>query len=330
MSTIGKEERQFNLILTLIAYPHGIKRDDLLSIVPGYQEDFDRFAEVKNAGVLRNFERDKVDIAALGITIQTTDENESLNDNQNTRYFIRESDYDFPEGVTFSQEEMSLLRSAAQAWRDGSMNLESRKALTKLRSLGFATDDRLVGVAPSMSRTDDAFDALHDAYVKQCKCSFLYLKPGEDKPAKRSVVPVALSDVFGQWHVYSYDLDRKAFRTFLLSRIVTTPVVIKGRLDVPAEDYSAVLAAELRALALNNQARLQLTPNTDAYSRLVARYGAADANDSVSVQFTDLNVFADELCEFGPHVTIHDNDELAEALASRLRLIASNHGALNV
>jgi proteasome accessory factor B len=326
VSGISKEERQFNLILTLIAYPHGIKRDDILSIVPGYHESFDRYAENKNAGVLKNFERDKRDIAALGIVIEKVDENEASGDNQNTRYFIQESEFDFPEDVKFSSEELQLLKSAAMAWRDGSMNLESRKALIKLRSLGLPTDETYVGVAPSMSQIDTTFDVLQVACNDGSLCTFQYLKPGESTPQKRTVLPLTMSNVFGHWHVYTFDTLAEGFRTFLVERIVSTPVVVAGAASVPEADYGAVLLSELDALSLAHHATLALTPGSDASTRLVARYGALDTNDRLTVHFTDTDVLADELCEFGSNVEVLDNDALAEALRRRFAQIAELHG----
>lgn len=329
MSGISKEERQFNLILTLIAYPHGIKRDDILSIVPGYHENFDRFAENKNAGVLKNFERDKKDIAELGIVIEKVDENEASGDNQNTRYFVRESEFDFPSDIKFSADELQILKSAAMAWRDGSMNLASRKAMTKLRSLGLPTDETYVGVAPSMSNTDTTFDALQSASNERSLCTFQYLKPGETTPKKRVVLPLALSNVFGHWHVYTYDTEAGDFRTFLTERIVSTPKVVAGSAVVPDLDYGAVLLAELDARALVNFATLELTPGTDASTRLIARYGALDTSNRVIVHFTDIQVLADELCEFGANVTVLDNEELAQALKQRFSRILELHGGNN-
>lgn len=326
MSGISKEERQFNLILTLIAYPHGIKRDDILSIVPGYHENFNRYAENKNAGVLKNFERDKKDIADLGIVIEKVDENEASGDNQNTRYFIRESEFDFPDHIKFSSDELQLLRSAAMAWRDGSMNLASRKALTKLRSLGLPTDETYVGVAPSMSNTDTTFDALQIACNERTLCTFQYLKPGSSKPQKRVVMPLALSNIFGHWHVYTYDTQADDFRTFLTERIVSTPQVVAGSAVVPEIDYSAVLMAELDDRARENHATLALTPNSDASTRLIARYGSLDASNSVVVHFTDTEVLADELCEFGSQVQVLDNEALAQALKRRFSQILEMHG----
>lgn len=326
MSGISKEERQFNLILTLIAYPHGIKRDDILSIVPGYHELFDRYAENKNAGVLKNFERDKKDIADLGIVIEKVDENEASGDNQNTRYFIRESEFDFPEDIKFSADELQLLKSAAMAWRDGSMNLASRKALTKLRSLGLPTNETYVGVAPSMSNTDITFDVLQSACNERALCTFQYLKPGDSTPRKRMVAPLAMSNIFGHWHVYTYDTHADDFRTFLTERIVSTPQVVAGTAAIPDADYGALLLAELEGRALVNFATLELTPGTDASARLIARYGALDTSNRVLVHFTDVEVLADELCEFGPNVTVLDNDTLVQALKKRFSAILELHG----
>lgn len=326
MGAVSKEERQFNLIVTLIAYPHGLKRDDLLSIVPGYSDDFDRFAAEPQFGILKNFERDKADIAKLGIVIHRADENEATGDNQNTRYFIRQSEYQFPESVSFSPQELQLLKNAAEAWRTGSMNLESRKALTKLRSLGYATDDSLIGVAPEITRTNEVFDALEEACRARSHVSFIYAKPGAASAEKRTVVPLALVDVYGQWHMYAFDTVMSGFRTFLLSRIVGIPSTVRGEdLDIPDGDYVQFLRTELSQLTVSNVAVVIASPESDAATRLSARYGSPDSDGHISIAFTDLDVLADDLCEFGSSVAVVAPPELIQARRSRFELIRRQH-----
>ncbi len=322
-----KVRRQFGLILTLISHRFGLLKSEILESVPEYRERYDPYAKEEPEALYQLFERDKREIRERGIVIETF-ETENFTGGQDTRYRIVEEDYDFPDDLTFSSSEITLLRLAAEAWRDGSLSEDSRHALTKLRSLGIPANEPLIGLAPRISTSAPAFEELKDILDKNGVASFLYLKPGATKPTQRNAAPLALVNRRGLWYVLAHDTDADAQRTFLLSRIVSAPKRVGTRVfEATPADYAAQLESELDALDANNLARVWVEPGSDAAIRLGATYGVPDEDSVIAIHFSDLDLLADELTEFGTTVRVSEPEALATALKARFAALVSAHGS---
>lgn len=323
-----KVRRQFGLILTLISYRYGLTKEEILSSVEGYKAQFEiANTETKRESLYQVFERDKDEIRSLGVVIETFSVEDAWGDNQQTRYRIVEEDYDFPDDVIFSGKEMALLGLAAEAWRDGSLSLDSRHALTKLRSLGITVSEPLIGLAPRINADGAVFEALKDIMDRTAIASFLYLKPGENQPVLRHAAPLALVNRTGLWYVLAFDVDAKAERTFLLSRIVNLPSRAGTKVHDPGTvDYAAQLESELDALEAAQRARVWVEPGSDASVRLSATYGKPDENNELEMNFSDINLLADELTEYGSTVKALEPVELRDALTARFSALARTHG----
>lgn len=324
----AKVRRQFGLILTLISSRFGLTKEEILSSVEGYKSQFEiANTETKKESLYQVFERDKDEIRALGIIIETFSVEDAWGDNQNTRYRIVEEDYDFPSDVTFSGTEMALLRLAGEAWRDGSLSLDSRHALTKLRSLGITVSEPLIGLAPRINADGAVFEALKDVMDRNGYATFLYLKPGTSEPSLRTAAPLALLNRRGLWYVLAFDSNAQAERTFLLSRIVNHPKRSGTKVHEPGSaDYAAALEAELDAMDAANTATVWVEPESDAAVRLTAAYGALDHDSQLNIHYSDIHLLADELTEYGSTVRAISPDTLQAGLADRYRAIALAHG----
>jgi len=331
VAALSKEQRQFNLVLTLVAHPQGLTRDDLLSIVPGYAETFDRFARTDQQAVLKQFERDKSDIRALGIVVDTVDEFEAFDDNQNTRYRISAADYEFPADIRFSGREMHLLRAAAASWQSGSLSLESRHALTKLRALGEVADESLIGVAPLFDRLDETFETVRQAQANAQSISFMYLKPGQSEPSTRTAIPLAYQNRFGEWHTYCFDIELEQFRTFLLSRFTSRPRfdTLAPTAPVPQADYLSQLDTELTEMSSRQIALLSVHANSEV-AWMMANLGfAANDDGNIVLHYTDIALLADQLTEYAHDFEVVSPDALRSAIAERRERIARAHGVVS-
>src|ERR1700712_2227423 len=216
---IPVEERLFSLVLALLATEAGLTKNEILSTVQGYRQRYS--ASGDNSNLERQFERDKDDIRELGVPLETLESPGQAGNNQNLRYRIPRGDYELPADITFSPEETTLLNLAAMVWREGSLSGESRRAILKLRSLGVATIDPVLGYAPRLRVRDAAFEPLNIALDKHVIVRFGYLKPGEQAARTRTVAPIALIHQEGGWILPPSAQDAGSPRNFLLSRIVT-------------------------------------------------------------------------------------------------------------
>lgn len=321
-AAVPVEERLFSLVLALLATETGLTKNEILSTVQGYRQRYTPGGD--NANLERQFERDKDDIRDLGVPLETLDSPGDAGNNQTLRYRIPKGAYELPDDITFSPEETALLNLAAMVWREGSLSGESRRALLKLRSLGVTADEPVLGYAPRIRLRDAAFDPLDAAIRKGLRVRFQYLKPGEERATDRDVIPLALVQYQGRWHLSAEEVtgDRKVF---LLRRIVGG--ITTGRaITMPAGDHAADALAGLAEVWERNVAEIEVVPGSDAATRLAIRDGAEVTGDRVVLHFVDVNILADELSGFGPEVLVLSPPTLRDAVVERLRGVVTAHG----
>jgi proteasome accessory factor B len=318
------EERQFSLVLALIATETGLSKTQILSTVEGYSARYIPGAD--NASLERQFERDKDDLRDLGIPLETIDQPGADGDTKLQRYRVSRAAYPLPDDITFSTEELALLGLAAQVWRSGSLSEDSRRALTKLRGLGLSVGDEVIGVAPTLRTHDRAHAPLTAAIGRGRQVEFDYLKPGDSAAERRRVSPFALVQHESRWHLLGFDESRGGERTFLLQRIVGA---VRQRTDEsrPAGPDAAERALrELRELWNNQVAIVRAEPGSEAEVVLRNRGGSEQQGDLLRVRTTDLQLLADELAGFGDEVQIHSPPELVAAVLERWITVAASHG----
>ncbi|WP_111719664.1 YafY family protein [Homoserinimonas sp. OAct 916] len=316
------EERLFSLVLALVATRIGLTKNEILQTVQGYSQRYVHSGD--NENLERQFERDKDELRDLGVPLEVVDDH--TGNNHDARYRISKDDYELPAGITFTPDEMTLLSLAAMVWKEGSLSADSRRAITKLRSLDLHPDEPIIGYAPQLRVRDSAFEPLQRAMDRYQVVSFDYVKPGATAPGRRTVEPLALVQHDGRWLLNGNDLEAGARRTFLLSRIVS-PVRATGKsFPAPGSGHADRTIEELDALLRSNSAELRVTPGSDAQLRLSRRAEGTTADaESITVNYTDLALLADELAGYGPEVQVVAPDELQRAVRDRLLLVAEAH-----
>jgi len=323
-STIPVEERLFSLVLALLATENGLTKNEILSTVQGYRQRYS--ASGDNANLERQFERDKDDIRELGVPLETVEAPGQAGNNQSLRYRIPRGDYELPSDIGFTPEETALLGLAAMVWREGSLSAESRRAMLKLRSLGVVSTEPLLGYALNVRVRDTAFEPLRAALEKKAIVRFGYLKPGETQESVRTVAPLALVQHQGRWHLYAQEPETGAKKTFLLRRIVGQVATTGAGFEPPEGDQADQALRELDEVWARHSAELRVLPGSDAETRLGKQRGASTGPDgTLTLHYTDANIFADELAGYGPEVLVLAPAELRSAVRSRLDATAAAH-----
>lgn len=321
--TISAEERVTNLVVALMSSDFGLTKQQILSSVSGYRERNE--AGVTADALDKMFERDKDQLRSLGIPIETIGDFADPNDLREARYRIPKSDYELPDDIQFTPEEVAVLQLAGSVWSAGSMSDDAQAGVRKIRALGIDGDEPIIGLAPRLSAKQSSFAPLQDAIERGVAVQFDYLKPGDSAARRRELYPLALVEFESRWHVHGVDLDISEARTFLLSRIVSGVKMTKRTLDDPPREGAAARARhELEELAQANVAAVQITPGTEAALRLSRR--ATQRSDGFSIPFVDLELFADELASYGPEVRVLSPEALRNAVIQRLRATALAHG----
>nr|WP_094770304.1 WYL domain-containing protein [Microbacterium gorillae] len=300
----------------------GLTKQQILENVSGYRQRSGTGA--KADALEKMFERDKDDLRALGIPIETIGDLADPNDLREARYRIPQAEYDLPADITFSPADLAVLTLAASVWREESFSQDAQSGLRKIRALGIDVDEPIIGFAPRLELTHPSFAPLQDAIEHARVVSFPYLKPGEDAPLLRRVSPLALVDMENRWHVYGIDVDRDAERTFLLSRVVGDVIANGETFDPALRDGAGERAlAGLKAVLDRSVAQLEVHAGSEAALRLARR--ADPSGSGIAVHYLDPEIFADELASYGPEVRVLAPESLREAVIGRLQATLASH-----
>lgn len=319
---IPPEERQTNLVVALMATDIGLTKQQILDNVSGYRQRAE--AGARTDALEKMFERDKDELRALGVPIETIGDPGDPNDLREARYRIPKAEYDLPADLEFSPAELAVLTLAGSVWSAESSSADAQAGVRKIRALGIDGDEPIIGFAPKITTREASFAPLQSAIESGRVVTFDYLKPGEGTARRRKVEPLALLDYEARWHVYGIDVDADDERTFLLSRIVGDVTVTKKSFAPELRDGAGERAlAGLEAVAARSSALLEVTPGTEASLRLGRR--ATTALQGVRVPYVDVHIFADELASYGPEVRVVEPETLRDAVIARLEEIVRVH-----
>ncbi|GAA3020986.1 helix-turn-helix transcriptional regulator [Microbacterium dextranolyticum] len=317
------EERLVNLVVALMATEQGLTKDTILSSVAGYREQ--TTAGASKDALEKMFERDKQTLRGLSIQIETIGDHADPDDLREARYRIPTAEYELPADIDFTPAELAVLNLAGGVWSESSMSAEARSGLRKIRALGNDVDAPIIGYSPRINLREAAFAPLQRAIEQGRVVSFAYMKPGEDAPRRRRLRPLALLEYEARWHVYGFDLDRDAHRTFLLSRISSEVEITRATFDLSEREGAGERAlAGLADVAAQQSALLEVMPGTEAALRLARRARAADRG--IRVPYVDVHILADELASYGPEVRVLEPEALRDEVVARLRRVLDAHG----
>lgn len=318
---IPAEERLTNLVVALMATEIGLTKQQILASVSGYRQR----AGGRTDALDKMFERDKEELRALGIPVETLGDHADPHDLREARYRIPKTEYDLPVDIEFSPAELAVLRLAGSVWSEESLSTDAQAGVRKIRALGIDVDEPIIGFAPRITARDAAFAPLQGAIERSIVVAFDYLKPGEDSPRRRRVQPLALVEYEARWHVFGRDIDADGGRMFLLTRIVGDVIVTSDGFPAELREGAGERAlASLEAVAAAQSALLEVTPGTEAALRLGRR--AQPAVQGIRVPYVDLHILADELASYGPEVRVVEPVVLRDAVIERLHAVFAAHG----
>ena len=285
-----KSERLLNLVILLLVARNYTTKEQIRALMEPYRtsstEAFDRM-----------FERDKDELRALGIPLETGYVDKFFEDEQG--YRIKRDAFELPP-VDFSAEEVAVLGLAARVWRHAGLASATSDALVKLRAAGLSFDrEQLDRVQPTLAAEEPAFEDMWRATVERTPVRFDYRRAGQQGSSTRHVQPWGVVTAQGRWYVVGHDLDRGGPRMFRLSRVDSAVVVegapgsytvppgtdlraLSGSLTpVQPEHTAGVLARTGAAVGLRRSAEVTATGVTgpdggDEWDRLALRYGSRE------------------------------------------------------
>ena len=209
--TASKSERLLNLVILLLVARVPVTKERI-------RESIEDYGSATSAEAFeKKFERDKEELRALGLPIETAPVDVYFDDE--IGYRIKRDAFELPE-LDLEPEEVAVLGLAARVWQHAGMAANTSSALLKLRAAGYDVDRGAIdSVQPALPVEQPFFDALLRAAMERREVRFGYRRSGETTAHRRTLQPWGVLTSRRRWYVVGYDVDRGAERMFRLSRI---------------------------------------------------------------------------------------------------------------
>jgi proteasome accessory factor B len=318
----AKSERLLNLVILLLVARNYTTKEQIRELMEPYRGSSDEAFD-------RMFERDKDDLRALGIPLETGYVDKFFEDEPG--YRIKRDAFELP-AIDFAPDEVAVVGLAARVWRHAGLAAATSDALVKLRAAGLSFDrEQLDQVQPTLAAEEPAFEAVFQATVHRTPVAFDYSRVGQTGATTRHVQPWGVVTAQGRWYVAGLDVDRGEPRMFRLSRITSevVPTGAPGSFTVPED-------TDLRALSGS-----LLPRRPDRSAVVTARSGAANGLrrrgtvvesavhgpdgvaswDRLEVPYVSESDFAGELLGYADAVVVEAPEELRTAVRERLQQV---------
>jgi predicted DNA-binding transcriptional regulator YafY len=252
----SKTERWLNLLAFLLDRHYPASREEILSQVSDYKEDWIGGDKRARETVRRKFERDKAELKELGVTLEPLQEKILANhaDQEVEAYQLKSRDFYLPylkapgragahpyflHEVALGTDDLPILRRAAEriaALSDTPLGAAARSAI---RKLSFDLPELNVGqeekafTAPA--DIEKQFATLRDAVEQRRAVRCRYYTIRRDTEAERVIEPYGLMLSWGHWYCVARARDRNALRVFRLDRMKDVSIVEgeQGEFTVP-------------------------------------------------------------------------------------------------
>lgn len=271
-----KLQRWIDLLAALLRRQYSVTFEEIVHEVPAYQRAPSRSA------LRRTFERDKDELRAFGIPIQTVESS----DGEVTGYRLSAKDFYLPylgvvtEGKTskpkkvdrdgyraltdlaFEPDELEAVVEAArrvevlgEPFLAGQVRSAMRKLATDLPVDAAIVRTESLGVNAKMAITPEAgpdlFEVLNDGLARRKRLTFRYHALSSDTDTVRVVEPLGLFFVSQQWYVAARDTSDDQIKNFRVSRM--SQVQVNER-EPGTPDFARPAGFNLREHARSRQA----------------------------------------------------------------------------
>lgn len=292
------------------------------------RENVEGYAGMTDGNFERTFERDKDELRALGVPVETGSNSPLFPDD--VGYRIRRQNFELPP-VQFTAAETTVLGLAGRVWEQATLADHTVSALAKLRAAGIEVDSsRMAGIAPTMGAREPSFDLFWQATTSSRRIGFDY------RGQPRTLEPWIMTYRHGAWYVLGLDVERNSQRMFKISRVEGTPSLIgkRGAFVVPTDLDLAALVRSLEPAAPDREAVLAI--RGERAPELRRRGSAGESPDGLPLGFAAYRVpytphsdFVGEVAAQGPDVLVLSPPELRHQVIRRLQAwVAGNESGV--
>ena len=237
-----KAERWLNLIAFLLNRHTAVAREELLSQVADYSDDWNSRDDTRRESARRKFERDKSELRALGVILETRKVSTHHTEQEVEGYLLKPKDFYLPylelrtvaaprsdpyflPSIRLEQAELPILRRAAERVSQLEGTPLGMAAQSVVRKLAFDLPDIATAVAepllvgPVSPTFEKQFAVLKEGLEKQRAVRCRYYAIGRDKEEERHIEPYGLMLTWGSWYCVARSRERKALRVFRIDRM---------------------------------------------------------------------------------------------------------------
>ena len=242
-----KTERWLNLLAFLLDRHYPVPREEILSQVDDYKDDWVGGSDKQRESVRRKFERDKAELKALGVVIEPLKE-KVLADHAGQEveaYLLKARDFYLPyldvrgkrapreqryylNTVALDAADVPVLRRAAERVAALEGTPLGAAALSVVRKLAFDLPELQVGAeerAFTAGAIDRQFAILRQGVEQRRAVQCRYYTIRRDAEERRVIEPYGLMLSWGHWYCVARARERDALRVFRLDRMKDVSLV---------------------------------------------------------------------------------------------------------
>ncbi|MBX3250434.1 MAG: WYL domain-containing protein [Myxococcales bacterium] len=293
------------------------------------KDRFDDYAEGSDEAVRRKFERDKAELARIGIVLRYD------GDEDDPGYWV-DTEATYLPALQMSDAEHGLLATAARAAL-ADPGFPHRAALRlALAKLGARADGEAAAVQIGLGVSDAPagaaiVESLSGALASRKRVTMRYQKAGGDAPTEREVDPYGVFLKRGAWYLVGHDHRSDEVRMFRVSRMSD---VAQNPKRPGTPDYEVPTDFDLEAIMQDSPLSYRVHPPVEVAVRvdpevafLVERdWGAPDDDGVVRFETTFLDFVLDQVLALGPRAELLSPEEGRRALRDVFASIVRAHG----
>ncbi len=295
------------------------------------KDQFADYAEGSDEAIRRKFERDKAELARLGLVLRYVEDEDA------GAGYLLDAEASYLPPIELDEEERGILATASQAALADPAFPHRAALRLALAKLGTEPDE--VSAEVYFSRGSEGageehgrIEALGAALTTRKRVRLRYQKPGEVTESVREVDPYGLFVRRGVWYLVGHDHRSEEVRVFRVSRILDVAANPK-RPGSP--DFEVPQDFDLRAVMTTSPLRYQVHPPMAVTIRvdaevafLMEREWGVPSDDGVfTVETTYLDYVIDQVLSLGTRAELLGPPEARARVADALRRVLDVHEA---
>lgn len=354
----AKTARWLDLIAYLLQHRFPVTREDIFRHIRGYLDAPDTASATEQESARRQFERDKDELRALGIALETVDIPDAAGDEPAKGYRLPERGFYLPyieleppgaaaarpyaglRRIAVSPDELRALDQATARVAELKVEPFSRAALSARRKLEFDLPlnrevfERALA-SPLPDEGKNALEVVQRAVAERLAVTCEYYAIGRDERERREIEPCGLFFNWGRWYCVARARDRDALRVFRVDRMrnarlqtgrgarfqLPAGFSIRGYVDRAPWDLTDEPATTVRVrFAFPDSRRVQARGLGQVIEPMLD-----DAGAIIEFIVRDPHPFLRWLLTFGRQAEILSPDSLAAELAALRRRVAARY-----